>query len=214
MSNVLDDYLADFKNKCDWALRTYYDAESLYNENHMRGFSLDMKNMIVENAFLNVVTLWESFLENTFIAYMMGHISENGVSVNRYVNPTDRDHAYNLIKNVTTYPDWTDLDKILINAQNFFENGGPFQILRTLKGELNAIKKIRNAIAHTSYSAKKDFENLVRGKVGYLPTDISPVKFISEHKTGKKRGDPTYFEHYVEFLKDTASILVEYKGDI
>ena len=40
-------------------------------------------------------------------------------------------------------------------------------MLLTLKGDINAVKKIRNAIAHTSRKAREDFENLVRGKVGH-----------------------------------------------
>ena len=128
--------------------------------------------MIIENIILTVYSSWEKFLEDTFISYMQGNISENGTAITVYVSPTSDDHAYNLIKNVTTYPDWTDVNKIMITAGNFFENGGPFQLLLTLKGDINAVKKIRNAIAHTSRKAREDFENLVRGKVGHLPNDM------------------------------------------
>lgn len=111
------------------------------------------------------------------------------------------------------YPDWTEVDKILINAENFFEDGGSFKLLKTLKGDINAFKTIRNAIAHTSKKARKDFENLVRGKVGHLPENITPAIFVSEHRAGKRKTDPTYFQYYVEFLRDSAIMLVEYKAD-
>lgn len=213
MSNILDNYLNDFISKCDWALEVYFDALSLYNENKAEGFTVDMKNMIIENLILNIYSSWEKFLENIFIAYMQGNISDKGVPITRYVSPINDEHAYNIIKNITLYPDWTDIDKILINAQNFFENGGSFKLLKTLKGELYSIKKIRNAIAHTSKKAKQDFENLVRGKVGHLPTDISPVKFVSEYKKGENKDSPTYFEYYINFLKDSATMLVEFQND-
>lgn len=196
MPNILDDHLTNFRSKCDWALQVYFDTVSLFNENQVNGFTADMKYMIIENIILTVYSSWEKFLEDTFI-----------------VSPTSDDHAYNLIKNVTTYPDWTDVNKIMINAGNFFENGGPFQLLLTLKGDINAVKKIRNAIAHTSRKAREDFENLVRGKVGHLPNDITPAKFVSEYKTGNRRADPTFFEYYVNFLKDSAAMLVEYQAD-
>lgn len=214
MPNILDEHLVSFKAKCDWALQVYYDTVSLYNTNQMAGFTADMKYMIIENIILNICSSWERFIENIFIAYMRGNQSENGSPIVVYALPTSDEHAYNLIKNVTTYPDWTDVDKIMINAENFFENGGSFKILSTLRGDINAIKKIRNAIAHTSKKAREDFENLVRGKIGHLPTDITPAKFVSEHKTGNKRSDPTFFEYYVTFLKNSAIMLVEYQADM
>lgn len=213
MPNILDDHLTNFKTKCDWALQVYFDAVSLFNENQVNGFTADMKYMIIENIILNVCSSWEKFLEDIFIAYMRGNQSDNGSGITVYVSPTSDEHAYNLIKNVTTYPDWTDVNKIMINAENFFENGGPFKLLHTLKGDINAVKKIRNAIAHTSKKAREDFENLVRGKVGHLPNDITPAKFVSEYKTGPRRTDPTFFEYYINFLKDSAAMLVEYQAD-
>ncbi|MBQ6431682.1 MAG: hypothetical protein IJJ99_07400 [Oscillospiraceae bacterium] len=210
MPSVLDAHLAGFITKCDWALQVYYGAVSLYNENNVAGFSADMKNMIIENLILNVCSSWEKFLEDIFIAYLLGSKSENGSAVVSYVSPKSNEHAYNLIKSVNTYPDWADINKILINAENFFEGGGSFKILKTLSADINAIKKIRNAIAHTSKKAREDFENLVRGKVGHLPVSITPAIFVTDYKIGNRRTDPTYFEYYVEFLKDSATMLVEY----
>lgn len=108
--------------------------------------------------------------------------------VKRYINP---DLAIDGIL-LTIVDNRTNLAKSTVEAlrQNFFENGGSFKLLKTLKGELYSIKKIRNAIAHTSKKAKQDFENLVRGKVGHLPTDISPVKFVSEYKKGVNKDSP------------------------
>ncbi len=213
MPNILDNHLDSFKAKCDWALQVYFDTVSLYNENKAAGFSADMEYMIIENVILNVWSSWERFLEDIFIAYMQGNKSDNGDAVISYASPTDDEHAYRLVKNLLIYPDWMDIDRILINAENFFENGGSFKLLKTLKGEINAFKTIRNAIAHTSQKARKDFENLVRGKVGHLPENITPAVFVSEYKSGKRKVDPIYFQYYVEFLKDSAIMLVEYKAD-
>ena len=122
----------------------------------------------------------------------------------------DRNHAYKMIQNVNLYPDWSDVEKVLTNARNFFENGGSFEILKTVKAELTSFKKVRNSIAHISIRSKRDFENLVQGKVGYLPDGITPAKFLIEFKTGRERNAPTYCEHYIAYLKDTAKMLVEY----
>jgi len=87
-------------------------------------------------------------------------------------------------------------------------------VLNTMKAEINAIRKVRNAIAHTSKSATQKFEDLVRGKVGYLPEGITPAKFLSEHKIGKKKKDPTFCEHYIYYLKSVANVLVEYNNEL
>ena len=205
----LDKLLLDFEAECNDSLNIYFNSLKLYNE-HPELFSLTMKNMIVEYLVLRIFGKWEKFLEDIFIEYMLGNHSRYGDSVNRYVNPMDRAHAYRMIQSVNLYPDWSEIEKILINARNFFENGGAFEILKTIKSEITSLKKVRNAIAHTSISAKNDFERLVQGKLGYLPDNISPAKFLIEFKIEKKRNAPTYCENYITYLKDTAKILVEY----
>ena len=82
-----------------------------------------------------------------------------------------------------------------------------------MKAEINAIRTVRNAIAHTSKSATKKFEDLVRGKVGYLPEGMTPAKFLSEYKVGKKKNDPTFCDHYIDYLKSVAGVLVEFKTE-
>ena len=205
----LDALLLQFETECDNNLNVYFLSLQLYNE-HSEIFSETMRNMMVEYVVLKLFGKWEKFLEVIFIEYMLGGYSQCGDLVNRYVNPLDRDHAYRIIQNVNLYPDWSDVEKILTNARNFFENGGPSEILKTIKSEITSLKKIRNAIAHTSTRAQKDFENLVRGKIGYLPEGISPAKFLIEFKTGRQRNDPTYCEFYISYLKNTAKLLVQY----
>lgn len=207
----LDKLLVEFKMECDSNLNLYATSLQLHSE-HSDLFSETMRNMIVEHAILKMFGTWERFLEDIFIEYMLGGYSRTGQIVNRYVAPVDRDHAYKMIQNVNLYPDWSDIDKVLTNARNFFENGGSFEILKTVKAELTSFKKVRNSIAHISIKAKTDFENLVRGKVGYLPDGITPAKFLIDFKPIKERNAPTYYEHYITYLKDTAKMLVEYSS--
>lgn len=201
MNNILethlDTLLEEFEIECDSNLNLYATSLQLYIE-HSDLFSEIMRNMIVEYAILKLFGKWEKFLEDIFIEYMLGGC---------------REHAYKMIRNVNLYPDWSDVEKVLTNARNFFENGGSFEILKTVKAELTSFKKVRNSIAHISIRAKKDFENLVQGKVGYLPDGITPAKFLIEFKTGRERNAPTYCEHYIAYLKDTAKMLVEYSPE-
>ena len=210
--NKIQNLLDKFLRICDKNLADYFAAVQLNNE-HPDLFSEDMKNMLVEYGLLRFFGQWERFIEQCFIEYMLGEKSTADYSLNRYVLPSDADHAYRIVKNVNQYPDWTDIEKITTNAINFFENGGPFSMLRTMKATLNEIKKVRNAIAHTSLKAKSDFEGLVRSKVGHSPEGITPAKFLSEHKTGRRRIDPTYYEYYITYVKDTAALLCSFSTE-
>ena len=205
----LDKILVEFDKECDKALDVVYSSLQLYNEQPDK-FSEGMRNMLVEYTVLMIFGKWENFLEDTFIEYMIGGRSCNGQIISRYVMPIDKEHAYKMIKNVNSYPNWSDIENVLTHAQNFFEDGGAYEFLRTAKAELTSLKKVRNAIAHTSIRAKKDFDNLIQGKIGYLPDDISPAIFLIEHKVNSRRGSPTYCEHYITYLKNSAKMVVEY----
>lgn len=201
-----------FQQDCSDYLDVYYKALALHNE-QPEVFSEKMRDMLIEHIFVQMFSKWEKYLESIFIEYMLGESSLCNGSFVRYANPVDREHAYSMIQNVNQYPDWADIEKVLKNARNFFENGGPFEILATLKGDIVAIRKLRNSIAHLSVKARLEFENLVRGKVGFLPDGITPAKFLVEYKVGRKKADPTYCEYYIRYLNDTAKLLIEFNPD-
>lgn len=211
-TNKMQELLSEFHGICDANLARYFAAVQLNNE-HPDLFPEEMKNMLVEYGMLQFFGQWERFIEQCFIEYMLGEKSTVDYLPNRYVLPTDADHAYKIVQNVNQYPDWTDIAKITTNADNFFENGGPFATLRTMKATLTEIKKVRNAIAHTSKRAKSDFENLVRSKVGHSPDGITPAKFLSEQKIGRRKADPTYYEHYITYVRSTAELLCSFSTE-
>lgn len=212
LKKCLDDFLREFEEDCNRSLDVYYETLHMHNENPEK-FTEMMRDMLVEYLILKLFGKWERFLENIFIEYMMGDKSSQGMALKRYVLPMNREHAYRMIQNVNLYPDWSDLEKVLTNADNFFEKGGAFAVLKTVKAEITSLKKVRNSIAHTSIRAKQEFEKLVQGKIGYLPEGITPAKFLTEFKVGKRKMDPTYFEHYILHLRDTAKMIVEFNDE-
>ena len=151
----MDELLVYFHNECNESIMMYELTLRLYND--IEEYSDKMRDMIIEYIILQLFAKWETFLEKIFIAYMLGEKSANGDSVKRYVEPINEEHAYKIVKNVNQYPDWSKVDEILINAENFFEKGGAFVVLKTTKGYLGELKKVRNGIAHVSKKSKKDF---------------------------------------------------------
>ena len=69
-------------------------------------------------------------------------------------------------------------------------------------------------IAHSSLKARKDFENLVRYEIGHLPIDISAAIFLVDYEKETQSQRITYYEYYLEYLKDSATMLIEYQGTI
>lgn len=207
-ANVLDSYLIAFCRSCDVSLNAINKSIQL-TASEPEKFTDELRDMVVSYAILNIFSLWEKFIEDIFIAYMLGKSSSTGNPCERYVSPIDEAHAYQMIKGVNQYPEWSNIDTIRIYANNFFKDGKPFARLSEMQEALKGLKKIRNALAHSSKDAKRKFEDLVQGKIGCLPDDITPVKFLIEHKNGRNRNSPYYYEYYIDFLKETARYLVE-----
>lgn len=208
-SDMIDEILFNYQKENDELLELFYSSCAM-REKFPEAYSEKMHYIFVEHILLTAYKNWEFFIENIFIRYMLGDSSKEGNPVHRFVYPKDEEHAYKMIKNVRLYPDWSDINAVTTYAENFFEEGGAFAYLRTMKGELYSIKKIRNAIAHNSLNAKREFENLVLGKIGFLPNNITPANFLANYKMGKKKTDVLYIEHYIDYLKNAAELLAQY----
>lgn len=207
-ANVLDSYLTDFCRSCDDGLNAINRAIQL-TASEPEKFTEELRDMVVGYVILNIFSLWEKFIEDIFIAYMLGKASSMGNPCERYVFPVDEVHAYQMIKGINQYPEWSNVDTIQVYANNFLKDGKPFSKLLEMQDALKSLKKIRNALAHSSKDAKRKFENLVQGKLGRLPDGITPVRFLIEHRTGRTRNSSYYYEYYIDFLKETAGYLVE-----
>lgn len=206
--NVLDSSLTNFCRACDTGLNAISQAIQLTTSEPEK-FTEELRDMVVGYAILNIFSLWEKFIEDIFIAYMLGNSSSTGNPCERYVSPVDEEHAYRMVKGINQFPEWSNINSIQTCANNFFENGKPFSKLLQMQETLNALRRIRNALAHASKDAKLKFEKLVQGKIGRLPDGITPAEFLIEYKLERTRNSPYYYEYYINFLKETARYLVE-----
>ncbi len=209
---MIDDILFSYQKENKELMELFYNS-CFMRENFPEDYSEKMHHIFAEHILLTAYRNWELFIENIFISYMLGDFSKMGNPVKRFVYPNDEEHAYKMIKSVRLYPEWSNIEDILTYAENFFENSGSFIYLKTMKGELNSMKKIRNAIAHNSLRAKQEFENLVQGKVGFLPSKITPAEFLTNYRIGKKKTDMLYIEYYIDYLKNAAEMLVQYDAE-
>jgi len=153
---------------------------------------------IYEICFLKIFTAWERFLEEAFIAYLIGK-STRDCKPQRIVKRISENTAYELLTGTKPYPDWTNIGDIIKLANLFFKNGVPFsRPLESIRSQFSEIKKTRNAIVHISKTAHTDFLNLIRGNLAKFDPTITPGHFLSQINSKTRR---PYIAHYTEYLK-------------
>lgn len=169
-------------------------------------FSKDQVYLIYELSFLKNFLAWEWFIEKAFLLFMMGNETKKGYKPETYVYPRNEKHAYELIRAGREYADWTSPDIIIKKASLFFKNGSPFKnSIELIKQDIQDIKTLRNAIVHISHDSQEKFYSLLRNKIGYVKTNITPGKFLSEFI---KDNDLTYITYYSDLLMSISDKIV------
>jgi hypothetical protein len=163
---------------------------------------------VVELAYLQGYLAWESFLEETFILYMVGKRAPNGYRPKCYVQPTSRGHALDFNLGEQRYADWTAADRVVQRAQRFFKNGEPFATpLQSMGRVPDDMKILRNAIAHRSEGTNSRFQSVVRNELGFYAHGLTVGGFLDS-------GVPTaapglrYLDYYFENLLQAARNIV------
>lgn len=179
------------------------------NRKFPRDISEEVVDSVHELSFLRIILAWESFIEKSFIYYILGEKTANGYAPISFVKPRDETHAYNIIKGGHRYPDWLNLEFIREKSELFFENGEPFKTtlyISNIKGALDDMKILRNVIVHISASAKKKYENLLRRELGSALPYIQPGKFLQKMR---KTSNKTYFTYFKEILEIASAEIIK-----
>lgn len=163
-----------------------------------------IRDLVVRQAFLEIFTEWEHFLEDITIAYALKEPSRLGNVVSCYISPVDSDHAHDLIRGTATYPDWSQLDIVKKLSKSLFGTGNPIE--RGLNGFTSSYKemqKVRNFIVHNSVKSKGEFDTLVRNALAVASVGITPSEFLLSSKNQK----PIFFVLYVTHICNAAQII-------
>jgi hypothetical protein len=166
------------------------------------------RDSITELAFLRAFLAWETFLEKSFILYLMGQIPTHGRAPKRYVFPPNQRLAMEWLAEGRDYAKWAKPGEVSKRATRFFRKGHPFaSALRSQQNELANANVIRNMIAHESTNAREKFEKLVRQKLGALPFNRTVGGFLCQ--TVPKTKPPTSFlEWYLSILQFCAEQII------
>lgn len=158
-------------------------------------YSNDMHCVIVEQSFMKIYLALENFLENSFIAYLLGDADLQSNEAIKFAAPKDRNHAYDMIRGTKQYPDWTNVNDVKQLAKIYFKDSWHYSILFDLPSEFNELKIIRNRISHISEKSEKSFNTVLSKNIA--KNNITPGEYLQLFKDKNN----TYFTFYCEMIK-------------
>ncbi|GLR09100.1 hypothetical protein COO59_02720 [Mixta theicola] len=171
-------------------------VNSLITNAHQEPVVNDIKNFIVESAFLKMFIYWESYLEETLLKYLSGNTGLVEPLPLRYLSPIDELHANKMIIGTQKYVDWANVEIVKRISKLFIENGEPFNVsLSSIQDSLNDLKVIRNNTAHISSTTNAAFLSIVRRKIpNWAGSSISVSDFLmmNSHEDAQKTILQTY----------------------
>lgn len=166
----------------------------------------NVREMVVNQAFVRVFTEWEYFLENSTIVYTLGESTLKGRKPVCYISPRDEEHAHQIIKGTSKYPDWSNMDVVIELEETLFEDGFLYKkALQGFSSKYKDMKKVRNHIAHNLVKSQNDFKSLVRTALNPSKVGISPADFL----LSKKNDGSFFYMVYITCIDNAAKIIAE-----
>ncbi len=160
--------------------------------------------IIYEALFLRVVTSFETFLEKLFFAIMLRKVpTVKGVTL---MTAVSRRALYDIVLQRGNYLDWLPYKRTETRASIYLKNGQPFSgISDGDKSQIKTVTVVRNAIAHRSDFAMREFREKVIGGLLLLGREKRPAGFLRS----QVRANPTQlrFEVYMSELARIAASL-------
>lgn len=121
----------------------------------------NQRDFITDSAYLRIFIAWESFLESSFIQYMLGEPSILGNLVVRYVQPIDEQHAHRLLIGTQKYVDWSNPDIVKRLCNLYFSPGNPFDtFISSVMTDLLDLRTVRNAAAHLTSTTRQQLDSV------------------------------------------------------
>ncbi len=143
--------------QCDNLIANSHQA----NANGVPLLPLEDRKQITVAAFLNAFIGWETFLESSLAALMMGSPTLTGTHPVRFVSPHSLEAAHALIKGVNRYFDYGNQENVKRIVNLYFQNGYPYEPhLSSITSELADLRTMRNSSAHLTSTTQTALESL------------------------------------------------------
>lgn len=160
---------------------------------------------VYEALFLRAATGFEVFLEQLFFDILHEKAKYTKKRVALRMRPLVKAAIEEIVMQKQKYLTWVPFENTEDRAKLYLKDGKPFSELDgSARSSIKTIAMIRNAIAHKSAHAEKEFAKLT-GSLLLLPREKSPAGFLRS----QMRSNPVQirFEYYVYELKRIATLL-------
>lgn len=134
---------------------------------------------VYEGLFLRCMNAFESFLEDLFIEVMLERTSYSASVVSTRIIATSRGAVWDVLLQGDDYLEWLPFGRTEKRANVFLNKGRPFTVLDD--GDRSKLKQfmiIRNAIAHRSTFAQRQFFEKVVGTLSLPPRERTPAGYL------------------------------------
>lgn len=139
----------------------------------------NQREFITDSAYLKLFIAWETFLESSFIKYMLGETSVLGNSITRYVQPIDEQHANKLLIGTQKYVDWSNPEIVKRLSNLYFISGNPIDtFVSSTMVDLFDLKTIRNAAAHLTSTTRQQLDSVGTRRLKRSCTNLKVSDFI------------------------------------
>lgn len=160
----------------------------------------NQRNFITDSAYLKLFIAWETFLESSFLKYMLGELSVLGRTVVRYVNPRDEKHANSILIGTQKYVDWSNPDIVKRLSNLYFDVGNPIDtFIGSIHTDLMDLKTVRNAAAHLTSTTGHQLDGLASRKLSGTYSNIKVSDYIFAVDPSSPTGD-TILTNYMTIL--------------
>ncbi|MBJ7405939.1 MAG: hypothetical protein JHD07_22555 [Bradyrhizobium sp.] len=175
--------------------------ERLFAQEQIRKVDLDS---VYEALFLRAVTSFEAFLEDLFLAILVGRAQYTGQRVRVLMSASSRGALMKILLQGSVYMNWLPFEHTEKRAKLYLRDGRPFSDLDIGdRSQLKTISIIRNAIAHKSPYALAQFQKIVIGGAPMLQRERNPAGFLRSRIAPQQ----TRFEVHMGQLARCAGLL-------
>lgn len=119
------------------------------------------RQQITVAAFLNMYIAWETFLESSLAAFMVGEATLSGKVPIKFVSPISPAAARALIVGVNRYFAYGNHENVKKVVNLYFQRGYPYEPhLSSIMSDLADLRTMRNASAHITSTTQTALDGL------------------------------------------------------
>jgi len=202
----LQQNLIDFRQSVT-ECKSYIDfAHKVYANGNYK-INADLRKFISQSAFLKIFIAWETFLEQSFLDYLMGEPSVLNNRPAKWATPRDKSHANQLLVGTQKYVDWANPDITKKLSDIYFHQGYVFNSqLSAIRTELLDLRTIRNSAAHLSSSTSSKLDGLSSRLLSRQCNNYTAYKLLFSVDPNTQNGN-LILDNYLTLLDVSAEII-------